>query len=150
MKLTRFTDYSLRVLIYLAAESGRHATIAEIAAAFGVSENHLTKVVHFLGKQGWLANVRGKGGGLGLAQAPERIVIGHVVRATEGAAMPAECFGDEPDSCSIARICRLRGVLKEAVAAFHAVLDAYTLADLVHNRSSLARVLFIQPAAGSA
>ena len=147
MKLTSFTDYSLRVLIYLAAEPARRATIAEIAAAFGVSENHLTKVVHFLGKQGWLANVRGKGGGLGLAQPPQRIVVGQVVRATEGAAMPAECFGAEPDRCSIARICRLRGVLEEAVNAFHAVLDRYTLADLVHNRSTLATVLFIQPVA---
>jgi len=105
-------------------------------------------VVHFLGKQGWLANVRGKGGGLGLGLPPELIVIGDVVRATEGAAMPAECFGDSPDCCSIARICRLRGVLKEAVEAFQAVLDRYTLADLVHNRSTLARVLFIRPHAG--
>jgi len=150
VKLTSFTDYSLRVLIYLAAEPGRRVTIAEIAAAFGVSEHHLTKVVHFLGKQGWLANVRGKGGGLGLAVAPQVIVIGEVVRATEGEAVPAECFGDTPDSCSIARICRLRGVLREAVEAFHAVLDGYTLADLVHNRSSLAKVLFIQPVASGA
>ena len=150
MKLTSFTDYSLRVLIYLAAEPGRRVTIAEIAAAFGVSEHHLTKVVHFLGKQGWLANVRGKGGGLGLAVAPQVIVIGEVVRATEGEAVPAECFGDTPDSCSIARICRLRGVLREAVEAFHAVLDGYTLADLVHNRSSLAKVLFIRPVASGA
>ncbi|HEY0858233.1 MAG TPA: Rrf2 family transcriptional regulator [Albitalea sp.] len=148
MKLTAFTDYSLRVLIYLASDPARRATIAEIAGSFGMSENHLTKVVHFLGKQGWLANVRGKGGGLGLALPPEAIVIGEVVRATEGAAMPAECFGDSPDSCSIARICRLRGVLTEAVDAFQAVLDRYTLADLVHNRSTLARVMFIQPRDG--
>ena len=147
MKLTGFTDYSLRVLMYLAAEPGRRATIAEIAAAFEVSQNHLTKVVHFLGQQGWLANVRGRGGGLGLALPPEHIVVGAVVRATEGAALPAECFGDEPDHCAIARICRLRGVLQEAVDAFHAVLDGYTLADLVHNRASLARVLFIAPVA---
>ena len=142
MKLTAFTDYSLRVLIYLAAQPERRATIAEIAAAFAVSENHLTKVVHFLGKQGWLANVRGKGGGLGLALAPQRIVIGDVVRATEGKALPAECFGDEPERCSIERICRLRGVLKEAVQAFQAVLDRYTLADLVHNQATLSRVLW--------
>jgi Rrf2 family nitric oxide-sensitive transcriptional repressor len=112
-----------------------------------VKENHLTKVVHFLGKQGWLANVRGKGGGMSLALPAERIVVGQVVRATEGAAMPAECFGPEPDNCCIARVCRLRGVLKEAVDAFYAVLDHYTLADLVRNRSSLMRVLRIQPVA---
>jgi Rrf2 family transcriptional regulator, nitric oxide-sensitive transcriptional repressor len=149
MKLSAFTDYSLRVLIYLAAEPGRRVTIAEIATAFGVSENHLTKVVHFLGKQGWLANVRGKGGGLGLAKPPQDIVIGGVVRATEGASVPAECFGDTPDTCSIARICRLRGVLAAAVEAFYAVLDGQTLADLVHNRTSLAKVLFMQPVAAA-
>jgi Rrf2 family transcriptional regulator, nitric oxide-sensitive transcriptional repressor len=147
VKLTAFTDYSLRVLIYLAAEPGRRATIAEIATAFGVSENHLTKVVHFLGKEGWLANVRGKGGGLGLAKPPQDIVVGWVVRATEGASLPAECFGDAPDTCSIASICRLRGVLAAAVEAFYAVLDEQTLADLVHNRASLSKMLFIHPAA---
>jgi Rrf2 family nitric oxide-sensitive transcriptional repressor len=145
MKLTGFTDYSLRVLIYLAADAGRRATIAEIASAFGVSVNHLTKVVHFLGRQGWLATTRGNGGGLSLAMKAEAIVVGQVVRATEGADMPAECFGDTPDDCSIARICRLRGVLRQAVDAFYAVLDDYTLADLVHNRASLARVLHIAP-----
>jgi Rrf2 family transcriptional regulator, nitric oxide-sensitive transcriptional repressor len=145
MRLTSFTDYSLRVLIYLAADTGRRATIAEIATAFSVSENHLTKVVHFLGKQGWLATTRGKGGGLSLALEPQAIVVGQVVRATEGAAQPAECFGDTPERCSISRICRLRGALREAVDAFYAVLDDYTLADLVLNRASLARVLHIAP-----
>ena len=144
MKLSTFTDYSLRVLIYLAAQPGKRATIAEIARSFDVSQHHLTKVVHFLGKQGWLANVRGKGGGLGLAQAPQALKVGQVVRATEGAALPAECFGDAAGSCCIERICRLRGVLSEAVDAFYAVLDGYTVADLVHNRAKLARVLFIQ------
>src|SRR5689334_5205885 len=133
MKLTAFTDYSLRVLIFLAAEPGRRATIAEIAGAFDVKENHLTKVVHFLGRIGVLSTVRGKGGGLSLAQPAQSIVIGAVVRQTEGAALPAECFSAEhADDCSIARICRLRGVLHEAVQAFYAVLDRYTLEDLVH------------------
>ena len=144
MKLTSFTDYSLRVLMYLAAQPGRRATIAEIAASFEVSENHLTKVVHFLGRNGWLTTVRGKGGGLGLAKAPGSIVVGEVVRHTEGAAVPAECFGEEGGHCSIARICRLRGVLGEAVDAFYAVLDRYTLADLVHNGPALAKVLFVR------
>src|SRR5436190_19974041 len=109
MKLTAFTDYSLRVLIYLAAQPGRRSTIAEIAEAFNVKENHLTKVVHFLGKAGLLANVRGKGGGLDLALAPEDVVLGHVVRQTEGADMPAECFGEEPavGRCCIEPVCRL-------------------------------------------
>jgi Rrf2 family nitric oxide-sensitive transcriptional repressor len=142
MKLTAFTDYSLRVLIYLGVQPGERATIAQIAGAFQVSENHLVKVAHFLGKQGWLANVRGKGGGLGLGQAPERIVIGRVVRETEGPAGVAECLGETGGDCQIAPHCRLRGVLCEAVAAFYAVLDRYTLADLVNNRAELASVLF--------
>lgn len=146
MKLTAFTDYSLRVLIYLASQPRQRATIAGIASSFGVSEHHLTKVVHFLGRTGWLANVRGKGGGLELAKPPELISVGEVVRQTEGAVVPAECFSEDGGDCSIARVCRLRGVLGEAVDAFYAVLDRYTLADLVHNRQSLARVLFMSDA----
>jgi Rrf2 family nitric oxide-sensitive transcriptional repressor len=145
MKLTSFTDYSLRVLIYLAAVPNRRATIAEIANAFDASESHLMKVVHFLGQQGWLANVRGKGGGLELGMPIEQIVIGKVVRATEGIAVPAECFGLEPDKCAISKACRLRAVLRDAVNAFYQVLDEYTLADLVHNRNTLARMLRIEP-----
>ena len=139
MKLTAFTDYSLRVLIYLAAQPERRATIGEIAASFAVSEHHLTKVVHFLGKEGWLANIRGKGGGLALAKPPEAINIGDVVRHTEGGAI-VECFGEGGGACRITGLCRLQGVLGEAVAAFHAVLQRYTLADLVHNREALATV----------
>jgi Rrf2 family transcriptional regulator, nitric oxide-sensitive transcriptional repressor len=127
MKLTTFTDYSLRVLIYLGAQPDRRATIAQIARAFDVSENHLVKVVHHLGKSGWLANVRGKGGGLELAQAPSRINVGHVVRAAEGTAALAECLADTESQCVIGPWCRLRGVLDEAMSAFYAVLERYTL-----------------------
>ena len=141
MKLTTFTDYSLRVLIFLAAEPARRATIAEIAGVFDIKQNHLTKVVHFLGQQGWVSTVRGKGGGLQLALAPDRIGIGAVVRQTEGADLPAECFDRAHNRCHIVRVCRLKGVLHEAVSAFHAVLDRYTLADLVHNRHALAPLL---------
>lgn len=143
MRLTSFTDYSLRVLMYLAADPDRRATIGEIAQAFDISENHLMKVVHALGKAGLLANVRGRGGGVELARAPETISIGAVVRETEGDAIPAECFDRETNTCGIVRACRLRGVLDEAVAAFHAVLDRYTLADLSQNRRAIARILRI-------
>lgn len=143
MKLTAFTDYSLRVLIYLAADVGRRATIAEITAAFGVKENHLTKVVHFLGKCGWISTVRGKGGGLVLARAPKDISMGQVVRDTEGTAQPAECFEAGGGNCAIAGCCRLRGILGEAVEAFYAVLDRYTLADLARNPQAIIRVLGI-------
>ena len=136
MKLTRFTDYSLRVLIYLAAQPGRRATIAEIAGCFDISEHHLTKVVHFLGKCGWLANARGKGGGLSLAADADTIVIGDVVRQTEGQALPAECFSADGGQCSIAPVCRLRGVLGEAVAAFYAVLDRRSSPDELYLPAS--------------
>ena len=143
MKLTTFTDYSLRVLIYLAVQPGQRATIAQIAGAFDVSENHLVKVVHFLGKHGYLNNLRGKGGGMELARPAQDIVVGEVVRATEGAGQVAQCFGEHGGDCVIAPQCRLRGVLGQAVAAFHRVLDGYTLADLVANREELATVLFV-------
>jgi Rrf2 family transcriptional regulator, nitric oxide-sensitive transcriptional repressor len=144
MKLTTFTDYSLRVLIYLAVQPGRRATIAEVAAAFEISEHHLVKVVHFLGKQGWLKNVRGKGGGLELGLLPKDIGVGQVVRETEGQALVADCFDESGGDCCIAPVCQLRGVLKEAVMAFEAVLDRYTLEDVVGNRKDLARILFIE------
>jgi Rrf2 family nitric oxide-sensitive transcriptional repressor len=150
MRLTAFTDHSLRVLIFLAAEPGRRATIGEIAAAFDAKENHLTKVVHFLGKAGLLTNVRGKGGGLELARAPGDIVIGSVVRLTEGIELPAGCVDLAHDRCRIVGACRLRGVLNEAVAAFHRVLDGYTLADITVNRAALARILFTGGAAATA
>lgn len=147
MKLTAFTDYSLRVLIYLAAASQRRSTILEICSAFEVKENHLTKVVHHLGKRGWVETTRGKGGGLMLARPASDISVGQVVRDTEGAAMPAECFAGEDSHCAIVSCCRLKGVLGEAVNAFYAVLDRYTLADLVRNQRELSSILhFHQPA----
>lgn len=147
MRLTAFTDYSLRVLMYLAADPDRRATVAEICAAYDVKANHLTKVVHHLAKRGWVVTVRGKGGGLTLAKPAEQICIGEVVRDTEGQALPAECFSAEASRCAIVGQCRLKGVLGEAVEAFHAVLDRYTLADITANRQQLVQLLrFIAPA----
>lgn len=146
MKLTTFTDYSLRVLIHLAAASTHRATIAEIAGSFGVSENHLVKVVHFLGQRGWIETLRGKGGGIRLATLPEQVNVGLVVRDTEGLALPAECFSADAGHCVIAGHCRLKGVLAEAVEAFFAVLDRTTLADLSRHRQALSQVLLIRAA----
>lgn len=143
MKLTAFTDYSLRVLIYLAAQPGGRATISQVASAYGISENHLVKVVHFLGKAGWLTNVRGKGGGLELARPADRINIADVVRDAEGDTAVAACFEGSHASCRIAPSCKLRGVLGDAVAAFYAVLARYTLADIARNRDELATILFL-------
>jgi Rrf2 family transcriptional regulator, nitric oxide-sensitive transcriptional repressor len=140
MRLKNFTDYSLRLLMFLAARPQRRATIAEIANAFDISENHLMKVSHALGKAGVLANVRGKGGGLELAMAPKAINVGRVVRLTEGPPHPAECF-DSAGACPIMRVCHLRAVLDDAVQAFYAVLDRYTLEDITRNRSALSRML---------
>lgn len=153
MNLTTFTDYSLRVLIYLAADPERRVTIAEIAKSFDISEAHLMKVVHTLGRLGLVATIRGKGGGLALAMPAEEIAIGEVVRATEGVAMPAECFGH--GECAIAGVCRLRGLLRDAVDAFYDVLDRSTLADVVANGAALAPILFkgrapVGPSTGAA
>ena len=150
MKLSTFTDYSLRLLMYLAAEPQRRATIAEVATAFGISEHHLTKVAHGLGRHGWLANVRGHGGGLALAMAPKQIVIGEVVRRTEGGDLPAAYFAPDAEPCALDEACRLRGVLSEALQAFYRVLDRYTLADLVRNPKVLTRLQLIGRPARSA
>jgi len=130
MRLTTFTDYSLRTLIYVAHAAEGRATIAEVARAFEISEHHLVKVVHALGRMGALRNSRGRGGGLRLAAPPSRINIGEVVRATESIAV-AECFDAERNTCALAGRCRLEGILHEALGAFHAVLDRYTLEDLL-------------------
>src|SRR4051812_24770873 len=148
MRLTRFTDYSLRVLIYVAARREGRATIADVAGAFGVSGNHLTKVVHFLGKQGFLANVRGRGGGLELAVPAGDINVADVVRRCEGASVPVECFDAATNQCVISRACRLRRVLADAMRAFYAVLGQYTLEDLVRDDAPLTKILF--PAASRA
>ncbi|WP_028310293.1 RrF2 family transcriptional regulator [Derxia gummosa] len=145
MKLTNFTDYSIRVLIYLATDPLRRATIAEIATAFGVSENHLMKVVHHLARHGWITSVRGKGGGLELTWEPSSIVVGELIRSTEGAPLPAECFDKASNTCPIIKACGMRDVFGEAVEAFYAVLDKYTLADLMDKRSKISKILFGKP-----
>ena len=142
MRLTTFTDYSLRVLMYVAAHPEGRTTIAEIARSYAISEHHLTKVVHFLGKEGYLENLRGRGGGLLLAKAPAAINVGEVVRLTEGGDVPAECFQRESNTCAITADCKLKFVLADAVEAFYAELRKFTLADVVKNRKALGRVLF--------
>jgi Rrf2 family transcriptional regulator, nitric oxide-sensitive transcriptional repressor len=141
MRLTSFTDYSLRVLMYVAAQPGRHTTIAEIAAAFGISESHLTKVVHHLGKTELLTNARGRGGGVALASAPEQINLGAIVRAAEANHALVECFDTKANHCLITPVCGLRAVLEQALDAFYGVLDRYTLADITANRATLQAVL---------
>lgn len=134
MQLTRYTDYSLRVLMYLAVRRNRLATIGEIARAYGVSKAHLTKVVHELGGAGFVETVRGRGGGIRLRRAPEEIGVGEVVRFTEERMDLVECFDPDTSECRIESACRLRVALSQALEAFLNTLDRYTLADLVARR----------------
>ena len=130
MRLTSFSDYALRVLMYAAARDDRLITIEETAAVYGVSRAHLMKVVNQLTRAGFLRAVRGRSGGLTLARPAAAIRIGDVVRATEPDFALVECF-TTGDQCTITARCRLRGILGEALGAFTATLDRYTLADLV-------------------
>ncbi|OHC65655.1 MAG: BadM/Rrf2 family transcriptional regulator [Rhodocyclales bacterium RIFCSPLOWO2_02_FULL_63_24] len=141
MKLTTFSDYTLRVLMFLALNRERLATIPEIAAAYAISENHLMKVVHQLARAGVIESVRGKGGGIRLARAPEEIRLGQIVRASEGSAPIVECLSDEAGTCRIAPACRLAAVLVRAFDALYATLDEYTLADLVRSPRGLQTLL---------
>ena len=148
MRLTTFSDYSLRVLTYLAVRDDRLATVSEIAAAYGVSANHLVKVVHHLAQRGYIETSRGKGGGMRLARSPEAINIGEVLRGTEDTLGLVECFDADSSECRIQSACALTGMLKRALDAFFAVLDQHTLADLLARRSRLARILVLpQPSA---
>ena len=133
MKLTTFSDYTLRVLMFLALNRERLATIPEIAAAYDISENHLMKVVHQLARSGVIESVRGKGGGIRLA--------GSVVRASEGTAPIVECLSDDAATCRIAPACRLTNILVRAFDALYAALDDYTLADLVKTPRALEAIL---------
>lgn len=130
MRLTNFSDYALRVLMYAAARQGELITIEETAERYGISRTHLMKVANLLTRSGYLTAVRGRSGGLKLGRPPEKIGLGEVVRATEPDFDLVECFA-EGGHCRIAPVCRLRGVLGEALLAFVSTLDHYTLADLV-------------------
>lgn len=134
MQLTRFTDYSLRVLIYLGQQREKLVTIREIAEKHGISENHLMKIVHRLGLQGYVTTVRGKGGGMRLARSPDMINLGDVVRDTEENMDIAECFAaNMQTTCALLPACALKTVLLEARKSFLATLDAYRLSDLMQQ-----------------
>lgn len=141
MKLTTFSDYTLRLLMFLALGQERLATIPEIAVAYGISENHLMKVVQQLVRSGVIESVRGKGGGIRLAREPGDIRLGQIVRASEGSAPIVECLADDGGTCCITPACRLTGVLVRAFDTLYATLDEYTLADLVTSPRTLARIL---------
>ena len=133
MRLTRYTDYAMRVLLYLGARQDRLCSIAEIAQAYGISQNHLMKVVSDLVSAGYLVSVRGRFGGVRLARPPDQINVGAVVRHTEDGFDLVDC-----GSCVIAPACGLTGALHQALAAFMKVLDGYTLEGLLSRRVDMA------------
>lgn len=146
MRLTTFSDYGLRVLMYLGVHDECRVTIGDIADAYGVSENHLMKVVHHLAQRGYIETTRGKGGGMRLARPPEKINVGEVVRGTEENLVLVECFDPATCDCRIEPACVLKGVLGRAVDAFFATLGRYTLADLLATKPRLARTLVLSDA----
>ena len=130
MRLSDYSDYTLRVLMCCANQGERLLTISEIAQSLQVSKNHLMKVVNDLARQGLLKTTRGRGGGIRLLPAPEAIRIGDVVRNSETDFRMVECFDSATDTCTLTPGCRLKGVLHRALAAYLRELDAVTLADM--------------------
>jgi len=140
MRLSDYTDYTLRVLMYCAQHRDRLVTIAEMADVYGVSKNHLMKIVNDLARQGLLETTRGRGGGLRLLKAPADIRVGDVVRGAETDFRLVECFDPSSDTCTLTPSCRLKNVLASALQAYFAELDAVTLADIARPGPTPARL----------
>ena len=138
MQLTTQTDYALRTLMYLATRTER-ATVADVATLFGISSNHVAKVVNLLSRYGYLRSIRGIGGGIELAKSPDEIRIGDVIERMEGNLHLLSCVGSD-DSCVIHSFCKLKDVLAEAEQIQKEYLDSVTLADVVPTRRQLKRV----------
>nr|WP_106779693.1 Rrf2 family transcriptional regulator [Lysinibacillus timonensis] len=142
MRLTLYTDYSLRVLLYLGIKGPeRLSTIKEIADNYHISKNHLMKVTYDLGQLGFIETIRGRGGGIRLAKDPKDINIGEVVRNTEEDFHLVECFNSENNLCRISPACQLKNALGEALKAYLQVLDQYTLADFLISKDELMKLL---------
>lgn len=138
MKLTNYTDFSLRVLLYLALKTENElSTIKEIAESYQISKNHLMKIIHELGQLGYIETIRGRNGGIRLAKQPKDINIGEVVSKTEEDFHIVNCFNEESSYCVITPSCKLKHVLNEALQGFMNVLKEYTLEDLVTNKDEL-------------
>lgn len=144
VRLTVYTDYSLRTLLYLGVRGQDHlATIQEIADAYQISKNHLMKVTYDLGQHGYIETIRGRGGGIRLAKDPKDINIGEVVRKTEEDFHIVECFNPESNLCKISAECQLKFALNQALKAYFAVLDSYTLADVLASKDALTELFGI-------
>jgi Rrf2 family nitric oxide-sensitive transcriptional repressor len=136
MRLTRYTDYSLRVLIHLALHDDRLCSIGEIARAYDISHSHLMKVVNALARADIIETTRGRGGGMRLARPPEKIGVGEIVRQTEEGFELAEC-----SKCALSPACGLTGILAEGTAAMLKVFDSYSVADLLVDKAAIMRLL---------
>ena len=144
MRLTVYTDYSLRTLMYLGVRGTENlTTIQEIADAYQISKNHLMKVTYDLGQHGYIETIRGRGGGIRLAMDPKDINIGEVVRKKEEDFHIVECFNPESNLCKISPECQLKNALHQALQAYLAVLDSYTLADVLGTKDVLSELFGI-------
>lgn len=142
MKLTNYTDYSLRVLIFLATKNSNElVNIKDIADTYSISKNHLMKVIYELGKLGYVETIRGRNGGIRLGKAPEQINIGEVIRKTEDDFNLVECFNKEKNNCILSPNCGLKHVLNKALSAYISVLDQYTLQDVIFNQDNIRKLL---------
>ncbi len=137
MKLTSYTNYALRSLQLAALKSPDLVRVDDVAKIHTLSRPHIMKIVHELGKAGYLETVRGRGGGFRLARPPEEIIVGDVIRLTEGPLDVVECFNREKNTCPLIGICVLSRKIQLATAAFMAVLDDLTIADITSNRGQL-------------
>lgn len=149
MHLTQFSDYSLRLAIYLACHPDKVVSVAEVSQSFGISRNHLVKVVQTLTELGVVEAQRGRGGGMRLAMKPAEINVGWLIRQTEPHLNLVECFDPAVNTCPIAPACGLKGTLVRAQQAFLGVLDEYTLDQLLGRRSELVALLHDTPSNGS-
>lgn len=140
MQLTTHTDYALRLLLYLLSHETRNVSTREVAEAYGISLNHLTKVAKALTKAGWLVTARGGGGGLQLAPHTADATVGEIVRFSETTCSLAECFNPKANTCPLIQVCRLKTVLHRAQHAFFSVLDAVSLRSIAENRDELGMV----------
>lgn len=142
MRLSLFSDYSIRVLLFGAVKEGPFP-LHEVADAYNISRHHLVKVVNHLTKKGYLSTRRGRGGGIELSMRPDDIQIGYLVRGTERSTPLVECFEPKTNTCPISGSCGLRGALSQAVSAFYDTLDRYTLADLLMGRREALREVLL-------
>lgn len=140
MKLNNFTDYSLRVLIFLSTQKAQKATVTQIAESYDISQNHLVKVVHNLAMLKLIDSFKGRGGGLVLKEETLKVKLGNLIMDLEGDAGIVECFNNN-DQCKIESACKLKSILARAKGEFYSVLNEYTLLDITKNQKKLAHLL---------